>query len=122
MVAPSPFAKLQEDGYELEVVEQASANEHPFLRHAVPDDDTRHAAQPGDIVKLIFRYRDGVEAGGQTITGEHMWVRVTQSDGACILGRLDSTPQFTALLKPDDPVCFHPKHIVRLWSDDTKKA
>ena len=122
MVAPYPFAKLQQDGYELEVVEQANANEHPFLRHAVPDDDTRHAAQPGDIVKLIFKYRDHVETGGQTITGEHMWVRVTQTDGSCILGRLDSTPQFSALLKPDDPISFDPEHIVRFWANDAEKA
>lgn len=122
MSAPDPYPKLQEDGYDLEVVEQANAADHPFLRHPIPDDDARYNVKPGDIVKLIFRYRDHIVKNGQTFSGEHMWVRVTESGGAYVVGRLDSGPQFTTMLKSDDEVHFHPKHIVRFWSDSTNAA
>ncbi|OHE75330.1 MAG: hypothetical protein A2107_08755 [Verrucomicrobia bacterium GWF2_62_7] len=122
MSAPYPYPKLDEDGYDLEVVEQADAQNHPFLRHPIPDDNTRYAVKPGDIVKLIFRYRDHVEKNGQTFSAEHMWVRVTEAGDAFVVGRLDNTPQFTTILKSDDEIYFHPKHIVRFWSDDTSAA
>ena len=120
MPANYPYAKLDEDGYELEVVQQDTARHHPFLRFPIPTDGTRNSVKPGDIVKLIFRYRDPVEKNGQTITAEHMWVRVTGYGEGCVLGRLDNDPQFSTVLKSDDEVRFHPKHIVRFWSDDAK--
>ena len=33
----------------------------------------------------------------------------------CLIGMLDSPPQYTRLLKSDDPVAFHPKHIVAFF-------
>ena len=39
MSASYPYPKLQEDGYDLEVVEQADVRDHPFLRYPIPDDD-----------------------------------------------------------------------------------
>ena len=33
MPALYPYPKLEEDGYELEVVEQADAKNHPFLKY-----------------------------------------------------------------------------------------
>jgi hypothetical protein len=117
MSPPYPYPKLEEDGYDLEVVEQADAGGHEFLQYPIPDDDARFAVKPGDVVKLIFRYRDYAVKNGQTFGSEHMWVRVIESGGAFVLGRLDSSPQFTAILKSDDEIHFHPKHIVRFWSD-----
>jgi len=117
-----PYPKLSEDGYEFEVVEQSQSADHPFLRHAVPLDEDRYAAKPGDVVKLIFRYRDSVEKNGQSFTGEHMWVRVTDYGEGCLVGRLDNEPQFTSVLKSDQQLHFHPKHIVRFWSDEPKDA
>ena len=118
MTTPYPYPKLDADGFELEVVEQADARNHTFLHYPIPDDETRFAAKAGDIVKVIFRYRDHVEKNGQTFTAEHMWVIVTESGGTCLGGRLDSSPQFTTILKSDDEIHFHPKHIVRFWSND----
>jgi hypothetical protein len=118
MAAPYPYPKLDHDGYELEVVEQAAAKHHAFLRYPIPSDEARLAAKPGDLVKLIFRYRDHVEKNGQTITAEHMWVRIADYGEGCLVGRLDNAPQFSTVLKSDDEVRFHPKHIVRFWSDE----
>lgn len=48
-----------------------------------------------------------------SITAEQMWVKVTQIGGSCIVGKLDSSPQFTKCLKSGDEIHFHPKPIVR---------
>lgn len=116
MSTPYPYPTLEKDGYDLEVVDQADARRHEFLRYPIPDDATRDAVKLGDIVKLIFRYRDHVVKNGQTFTAEHMWVRVIESGGAFVVGRLDSSPQFTTILKSDDEIHFHPKHIVCFWN------
>jgi hypothetical protein len=120
MSGPYPYPQLDVDGYELEIVEQEDAPVHGFLRYPIPDDEARFAAEPGDLVKLIFRYRDYVEKDGQTIAAEHMWVRVIDYGEGHLIGRLDNDPQFTAILKSDDEIHFHPKHIVRFWRSDTE--
>lgn len=117
MPTPYPYPTFDKDGYDLEVVEQADARNHPFLRYPIPDDDVRFDVKPGDIVKLIFRYRDHVQKNGQTFSAEHMWVRVVDCGEGCLIGKLDNSPQYTTLLKSDDEIHFHPKHIVRFWSD-----
>jgi hypothetical protein len=86
---------------------------------ANPSDEARFAVKAGDIVKLIFLYRDHVERNGQATTAEHMWVRVTPQGAGCLVGRTDDAPQFSTILKADDEVHFHPKHIVRFWKDET---
>jgi len=115
MSASYPYPKLDADGYELEVVEQANALNHPFLRSPIPNDEARCATKPGDLVKLILRYRDHVEKNGQTFSSEHMWVRVENYGNGCLIGKLDNSPQFTTLLNADDEIRFHPKHIVKIW-------
>ncbi|HEY3762589.1 MAG TPA: DUF2314 domain-containing protein [Verrucomicrobiae bacterium] len=117
MSAPYPYPKLEEDGYDLEVVEQADAQSHAFLRCPIPEDVVRYAVKPGDVVKLIFRYKEHVVKNGQTFTAEHMWVRVVETGGAFVVGTLDNSPQFTTILKADDEIHFHPKHIIRFWND-----
>jgi hypothetical protein len=119
MSLPYPYPKLGDDGYELQVVEQDGSPGYPVLSRPLVSDEERYAAKPGDVVKLIFLYRDHVERNGQTYGAEHMWVRITDCGEGCLIGRLDNAPQFTSLLKVDDEVHFHPKHIVRFWSDET---
>ena len=110
-----PYAKFETDGFQLAVVEQ-SEGERP-LAAPLPSDDLRFAAKPGDTVKLIFEYRDSMKArgSGQEFGAEHMWVEVVDYGDQCLIGRLDSSPQYTELLKADDAVAFHPKHIVAFY-------
>jgi hypothetical protein len=64
-------------------------------------------------VKLIFEYHEADERkNGTSIGAEQMRVKITDYGDGCLIGRLDSSPQFTKLLKADDAVAFHPKHIV----------
>jgi len=109
---------MKEDGFEFEVVEQDGSPHHPFLPHPIPGDEKRFAVKPGDVVKLIFLYRDPVVRNGQTFSAEHMWVRVTQYGQGCLIGQFDDSPQFSAILKAENEVRFHPKHIVRFWNED----
>src|SRR5882672_851517 len=94
-----PYPKRDEHGYELQVVEQDGSPNYPVLSHPLASDEDRYAAKPGDIVKLIFQYRDPVERNGQTFGAEHMWVRITDCGEGCLIGRLDNAPQFSSLLK-----------------------
>jgi len=119
MQLPCPYPKLNEDGYDLQVVEQDGSPHHPVLAHPLASDEERYAAKPGDLVKLIFRYREPVVRDGQSYGAEHMWVRITEYGEGCLVGRLDSAPQFTTLLRSDDLVHFHPKHIIRFWHGDS---
>jgi hypothetical protein len=118
MPLPDPYAKIDEDGYELEIVEQTDAANHPFLRDPIPTDEARFSAKPGNIVKLIFRYRESADWDGQPINAEHMWVNITHNGEGCLVGTLDNGPRFTKLISAGDMIHFHPKHIVRFWSNN----
>jgi len=83
----------------------------------LPSDEARFSVKTGDLVKLIFRYRDHVEINGRIVTAEHMWIRVTGCGEGYLIGRLDNDPQYTSLLRYDGEVNFHPKHIINLWTD-----
>ena len=112
-----PYPKLDEHGYELAVVEQGDSSR--VLAAPLPLEEERFAAKPGDMVKLIFQYRETMKArgSGQEFGAEHMWVKITDVGDSCLIGRLDSSPQYTKLLKSDDGVAFHPKHIIAFWSE-----
>ncbi len=110
-----PYATFETDGFHLAALEQ-SDDAWP-LAAPLPSDEERFAAKPGDTVKLIFEYRESAKArgSGQEFGAEHMWVEVTDYGDGCLIGRLDSSPQYTQLLKADDAVAFHPKHIVAFY-------
>jgi len=113
----SPYPVLDEDGYELDLIKQTEKDEYGFELPNFPTDEERFAATPGDYVKLIFRYKDWIEKDGQTITCERMWVEMKEGDKTCFVGRLDNDPMHTRLLKANDLIRFHPKHIVGFWKE-----
>lgn len=110
-----PYPTLDQDGYELDVIEQDGVADYGFDLPEFPEDAARFSVTPGMLVKLVFRYRDWVEENGHTITCERMWVKVTGDTGVCLSGELDSGPRYTKLLKEGDLVHFHPKHIIQIW-------
>jgi hypothetical protein len=110
-----PYPTLDEHGYEFDLIEQESRHSYEFDLPDFPNDDERFSAGVGDLVKLIFRYRDWIEENGHTVTCERMWVRITSDIGTCLCGALDNDPRYTKLLHDGDTVSFHPKHIVQIW-------
>ena len=110
-----PYPTLEKDGFQLAVVEQGDTAR--VLAAPLAPDEERFAAKPGDTVKLIFEYRETMKArgSGQEVGAEHMWVEIVDYGDGCLIGRLDSSPQYTKLLKSDDAVAFHPKHIIAFW-------
>ena len=113
-----PYATFEKDGFQLAVVEQGDT----ARAFAMPlaSDERRFAAKPGDTVKLIFEYRDPMKSrgSGQEFGAEHMWVEIIDYGEECLLGRLDSSPQYTNILKSNDAVALHPMHIIAFYSDE----
>jgi hypothetical protein len=106
---------LEEHGYEFELIEQDQRDSYDFELPDFPSDDERYAVRAGSLVKLIFRYRDWVEEHEHTITCERMWVLMTGDDGRSLLGTINNAPRYTNILREDDVVRFHPKHIIQIW-------
>ena len=112
---PYPYPRLDEDGFQFAVVEQDSTLS---LAAPIPPDDDRYAAEPGDLVKLVFQYREADHRpNGAEVGAEHMWVQIVEQRDSCLIGEIDSSPQHTSILKSGDPVSFHPKHIVAFWRE-----
>jgi len=115
MSGEHPYPRLEEDGFQLIPVEQESTQ---ILAAPLPSDAERFAAGPGDIVKLIFQYRDAYpRPDGKLVRAEHMWVQVIEKLDGHLIGDLDSDPQHDSLLQAGHRVTFHPKHIVAIWQD-----
>jgi hypothetical protein len=113
-----PYATIEKDGFQLALVEQGDVKR--VLAAPLVSDEKRFDAKPGDMVKLIFEYRESMKArgSGQEFNAEHMWVEVVDYGDGCLIGRLDSSPQYTNILKSDDRVALHPKHIIAFWKDE----
>ena len=108
---------MDDDGYELAVIEQEDAS--AVLAAPLPSDDERFAAEPGQTVKLIFQYKEPDRRdNGAEVGAEHVWVRITEYGEGSLIGVLDSSPQHTDLLESEDRVAFHPKHIVAFWTEN----
>ncbi len=109
MINPAnyPYAAIDEDGYELQLFEEG-------MPEVAPDSE-RFAAKPGDMVKLVFVYKEPVR-NPALCDSERMWVEIIQYGDGCLIGRLDNTPQFTNTLHSDYAIPFHPKHILKFWS------
>ena len=109
-----PYPRLDQEGYEFEVVEADQWQEQGFIRAPVPSDESRFSVQAGDFVKLIFNWRDPIVKNGQTFTAEHMWVIVTGDGYGWIEGELNNDPGYSKILECGATVRFHPKHIIAI--------
>jgi hypothetical protein len=82
----------------------------------IPPREERENVQPGELVKLMFKYEDGMDA-----PGERMWVVVTERTDEGYYGILANTP---ALVELDEnyrwgiEVPFKPEHIINLEDAD----
>ena len=90
-----------------ELVEQA-----PYTFY-IPSPEVIAMLQPGDEVKLIFRFdEDDDDDGGEEIAVERMWVRITEIDGDDFRGELDNQPVAIPELQLGDEIEFSSYHII----------
>jgi len=110
-----PYATLEDDGYELDVIEAGNREKQGFLEEPIPADEERFAVEEGDVVKLVFHYAQPMEVEGKSQSLEHMWVVITNTEDGTIAGYLDNQPQYTNSLTPGQEINFHPEHIIAIW-------
>lgn len=113
-----PYATLEKDGYELEVVEEGSAKDHAHLDSPVPSDEERYRVEEGDVVMCIFHYEKPLSVKGKSCSAEHMWLIITGTDDGVLTGVLDNQPHYTNILKAGAELNFHPEHIVSIWAGE----
>lgn len=70
----------------------------------IPSADEKSAVRPGDLVKLMFRMRDG--------WGERMWVCVEKTDGDKFVGSLNNDPYAIPRLYYGAQIKFRSEHII----------
>lgn len=91
------------------------AADNPYTYYK-PSRELIARVQPGEAVKLIFRF-DSNDPGAPS--AERMWVMVDEclADGG-FRGRLDNEPRHIHDLKFGDPVVFAPCHVINTQLDD----
>lgn len=93
--------------------ELAAAHKYTFYK---PSRELIAKLQPGDEVKLIFRFQS---ADPEAPSGERMWVTVETVNGdGTFVGRLDNTPAWIEDLALGDPIVFDAAHIINTQHDD----
>jgi hypothetical protein len=109
-----PFATHAEEGYYLEDadwVAQYRDDVHP------PPVEARQNLPVGTCVKLLFRFaaEDAPRENGQV---ERMWVRITEIfEEESYVGTLENDPRHGEVLACGDEVCFHPLHVMEIFSE-----
>jgi len=85
----------------------------------VPSPEVIAMLQPGDEVKLIFRYDEEYpEDEEEDVAVEQMWVRITEIDGDDFRGELNNDPIVIPDLQAGDEIEFASYHIIDTQLDD----
>jgi uncharacterized protein YegJ (DUF2314 family) len=85
----------------------------------IPSAEVIAMLQPGDEVKLLFRFdEDSEDASDEEVALERMWVRITEIDGDDFRGELDNQPVAIPELQLGDEIEFTSYHIIDTQLDD----
>ena len=111
------FATFERDFWQLRSGEN-SHRDHPET-FALPPLDQRQSLRRGQAAKLIFDIETRDESGKVVLTGERMWVIVSERIGEQFIGILDSQP---SCMRPDDvaylrfgaEILFAPEHVIEI--------
>ncbi len=110
-----PFPTHEDDGYYLEDAEWLAQ----FLLDIKPPcEDALSELEPGDTVKLVFRFREESAPRGNKQC-ERMWVQIINSDEdeGIFTGRLDNDPHHQGAIQAGDELCFLPSHVIEIYSE-----
>jgi hypothetical protein len=111
------LATLEHDYWQLRSAEE-SHDQNPAT-FFIPPAEQRQTLQRGSAVKLIFEIETADETGKLMITGERMWVIVSERVGEFYIGILDNQP---ACMVPEDKsylrfgaeIPFKAEHIIEI--------
>ena len=78
----------------------------------LPECEKRQNLRTGDIVKLIFRFKDGEFA-----QVERMWVVVSETNNGEFTGILDNEPFIKGCLNAGDEIKFNYKNVLEIYKD-----
>ena len=106
------MATLNDDGWELGSAEEEHAN-HPET-FDIPSKAERSDLKPGQMVKLLFRMLDDAD-GNAIIQVERMWVSIVEGGEGAYIGRLESLPITSDVLKPLDRIEFFSEHVAAIF-------
>ena len=111
-----PFPTYEDDGYYLEDAE--------WLAQFLPDikppcEEALHELEPGDTVKLVFRFREESAPRGNKQC-ERMWVQITEydEDEEIFTGILDNDPHHQGAIRSGDELCFLSSHVIEVYTED----
>jgi uncharacterized protein YegJ (DUF2314 family) len=102
---------LDRDGWMLEsAVERHQQDPERFI---IPGKEERTHLSGGRMAKLLFLML-GQNHQGLFVQCERMWVTVTEVTASGYVGRLESQPHTSKVLKPGDSVYFQADHVASL--------
>ena len=106
------MSNLDADGWELESAEQRHADSSG--RFQIPSRAERSALTEGQMVKLLFLFLNQ-DAGKPILECERMWVTITSVSSDGYVGRLESLPASSEVLRPGDLIEFRAEHVCSVF-------
>ncbi len=79
----------------------------------IPSRKKREALRPGMHAKLCFEFHSA-----SRVSGERMWVKVTECQAGRYAGTLANDPTATKALKFGDTIEFGPEHVINILAAD----
>lgn len=114
------ISTLQSDGWELENAELLRANSPEKFK--LPSKEEIDNLKVEEIVKLRFLFWENDDSTSQRVTGEGMWVTITNISGNELSGLLGNTPVRSKILKSHDTIEFNRENICSIFirANDTR--
>ena len=107
-----PYPTFASHGYHLIPVAVV-----PDVYPETPPESVRTSLQPGQLVKLVFRFSPE-ESTGRDYDVERMWVMVSRHDTEldCYQGILNNDPGFNSGVSSGDAVVFNQLHVLAIFN------
>ncbi len=111
-IKPPSTPNLEEDSWELDSALRRHEL-HPDT-FEIPLKQELAELRVGDLVKLLFLFPGKDESGTDAVRCERMWVTIEQISDSDYVGRLESQPTLSNVLKLRDTIRFERRHIASI--------
>ncbi len=103
----------EEGGWELESAEERHAASPATFD--IPSLAERSSLTVGQMVKLLFLFRNKDENGESIIDCERMWVTITDVSAHRYTGNLESLPGTSDVISSGEIIEFSPEHVCAVF-------